>query len=118
MTIGRRYLVGMGVAAAIGAAVVALLPAGMRGAMGVAVVVGFFVQAPLGWMLVRVFGKPGFLPVWGIGILLRGLTVAVLAVAGSVTKLPELDVLLVGVVGTLFCLLLVEAGVLMTGDAE
>lgn len=118
MTPGRRYLVGMGIAASIGGVAVALMPAGIRGTVAVAVVVGFFVQAPLGFMLVRVFGKPGFLPVWGIGILLRMLTVGVLAVAGSVTKLPGLDVLLVGVVGTLFCLLLVEAGVLMTGDAE
>ena len=58
MTLGSRYLVGMGIAAAISVGALALTPTGIRSTVTVAVVVGFFVQAPLGWMLVRVFGKP------------------------------------------------------------
>lgn len=118
MTLGRRYLAGLAVAAAVGVAVVAFLPAGLRPAVTVAVVLGFIVQAPLGWMLLRVYGKPVFLQVWGLGMGIRGVSVGVLAIAGKVAGIRSLEALLVGLVATLFCLVLVEAGVLVTGEAE
>lgn len=118
MKAGRRYLTGLLVAAVMAVVLLALLAPSVRPVVGLALLLGFLIQAPLGLFLIRAFGTPQFLAVWGVGIGTRFVAVFLLAVVGSKLGFPALDLLLVGLVATLFCLLLVEAGALLKGEAE
>jgi hypothetical protein len=83
VTVGGRYVLGIGaVATATVALSVPLAPAARSGvwaALGAALAV----QGPLGWWLVRAIGSERFLLVWAVGIAARlaTLTLAALVVA-------------------------------------
>jgi hypothetical protein len=108
MTMGRRYLAAVGVVAAGGVALAALVPASDRPAVWWGVGVGVVLQAPLGWWAIKSVGTDRFMAVWGLGMLVR-LTVVV--VAGLVVQ-PALGAragaMLGAMVGVLVALLAVE----------
>jgi heme A synthase len=108
VTLGHRYLAGVAGVAALGAALVALVPAPDRAPVGWGVVVGLVLQTPLGWWAVRSIGTDRFLSVWGLGMLVRFASVVV---AGFVV-LPVLGrragAMLGSMVGVLVALLMVE----------
>ena len=118
MKVVRRYLLGLAAAAVVGVGVVLLLPGRLQGAIALAIVMGFLIQAPLGLVLVRAFGTERFLAVWGLGMGSRLLAVGLFAFLGMRMGIPALEPLLIGLVSTLFCLVLVEAGALLKGEAE
>ena len=118
MSATRRYVGGLVGAAGVGVGVVLLLPVGLRAVIAVAVLLGFIIQGPLGLAAIRVFGTDRFLAVWGVGMGTRFLAVILLAILGMRMGFPALEPLLIGLVTTLFCLLLVEAGALLKGEAE
>lgn len=103
-----RYLMGVALVVAGGAGLVMLVPAADRSATGWGVVVGLVLQTPLGWWALRSLGTDRFMPVWGLGMLVR-LTVVVLA---GLIVLPVLGrragPMLGAMVGVLVALLLVE----------
>jgi hypothetical protein len=103
-----RYLAGVGAIAAAAAGAAAAVPADVRPAVGWGVAVGLVLQAPLGWWALRAIGTERFMPVWGLGMLVR---FSVVAIAGLVT-IPYLgrraEPMLVSMVGVLVALLLVE----------
>jgi hypothetical protein len=108
VTPGRCYLVGTAAVTAAAAMLTVLLPAGERAVVGWGAAVGLVLQAPLGWWAVRSIGTDRFLPVWGLGLLVR-LTVVVLA---GLIVLPVLGrragPMLGAMVAVLVALLLVE----------
>jgi hypothetical protein len=109
MTAGRGYLAALFGAAMIAAAIVAALPAGVRGEALWGVVLGLVVQAPLGWWTIRSIGAERFQLVWAIGMLIR-LVVVFTAALFVVPALhwgmgPALGAL----AGTLAALLMVES---------
>jgi heme A synthase len=108
VTLGCRYLAGVAGVAALGAVLVAVVPAADRAAVGWGVVVGLVLQTPLGWWAVRSIGTERFMVVWGLGMLVRFASVLV---AGLVV-LPVLGrragAMLGSMVGVLVALLLVE----------
>lgn len=108
MTLGGRYLAGVAMVAAGGAALTALVPDTDRMAAGWGVVVGLVLQTPLGWWAVRSIGTDRFMVVWALGMLVR---LAVVLVAGLVV-LPVLGgragPMLGAMVGVLVALLFVE----------
>jgi heme A synthase len=108
VTLGLRYLAGVAGVAALGAVLVAVVPATDRAAVGWGVVVGLVLQTPLGWWAIRSIGTERFVVVWGLGMLVRFASVLV---AGLVV-LPVLGrragAMLGSMVGVLVALLLVE----------
>ena len=113
MTLAGRYLAGVGIVAAAGLGVMAVLPAGCRPGMARGMIAGLLLQAPLGWWTLRAIGTERFLTLWGLGILVR---LSVLAIAAFAT-IPALGdaaaQMLVTMVGVLVALLLVEGVVAM-----
>lgn len=79
MTAGRRYLLGLAFTAGLGGIMMALAPAPTRTQVGWGAAVGLVLQAPLGWWAIQSIGTERFLLVWGLGMLVRLL---VLALAG------------------------------------
>jgi hypothetical protein len=108
VTLGGRYLAGVAMVAAGGAALTVLVPDTDRMAAGWGVVVGLVLQTPLGWWAVRSIGSDRFMAVWALGMLVR---LAVVLVAGLVV-LPVLGgragPMLGAMVGVLVALLFVE----------
>jgi heme A synthase len=108
VTLGGRYLAGVAMVAAGGAALTALVPDTDRMPAGWGVVVGLVLQTPLGWWAVRSIGTDRFMAVWALGMLVR---LAVVLVAGLVV-LPVLGgragPMLGAMVGVLVALLFVE----------
>lgn len=108
MTLGLRYLAGVAVVAALGAAGTLIAPAAARAAVGWGVAVGVVLQTPLGWWAVKSIGTERFMVVWGLGLLVR---FAAVLVTGLVT-LPVLGrragTMLGSMVAVLVALLLVE----------
>jgi heme A synthase len=108
VTLGLRYLAGVAGVAALGAVLVAVVPATDRAAVGWGVVVGLVLQTPLGWWAIRSIGTERFVVIWGLGMLVRFASVLV---AGLVV-LPVLGrragAMLGSMVGVLVALLLVE----------
>lgn len=108
MTLGRRYLAGVGIVAAGGTVLAGLVPTEDRMAVAWGVVVGLVLQTPLGWWAVRSIGTDRFMAIWALGMLVR---LAVVLVAGLVV-LPVLGgragPMLGAMVGVLVALLLVE----------
>jgi hypothetical protein len=108
VSLGRRYLTGVAMVAAATALLVLALPAAVRGPVAWGGVVGLVLQTPLGWWAVRSIGTDRFLPVWGLGTLVR---FTVVLVAGFVVQ-PALGrrtgPMLGAMVGVLVALLLVE----------
>lgn len=118
MTRTRRYGVGLGVAAVLGLIVLAFLPAERRTAVAVAMVIGFAVQGPLGWLVARRVGTQGLLGVWGVGMLVRLTALAIAGFTGYALRMAAIDWFLIAIVATMFGLLQVEVVALLTGDAE
>ncbi len=108
MTLGRRYLTGVALVAAGTALLALLVPAAARGPVAWGGAVGLLLQTPLGWWAVRSIGTDRFLPVWGLGMLVR---FTVVLLAGFVAQ-PALGrrtgPMLGAMVGVLVALLLVE----------
>jgi hypothetical protein len=108
VSLGRRYLTGVAMVAAATALLVLALPAAARGPVAWGGAVGLVLQTPLGWWAVRSIGTDRFLPVWGLGTLVR---FTVVLVAGFVVQ-PALGrrtgPMLGAMVGVLVALLLVE----------
>ena len=71
MSLGGRYLAGVGLVAAGAGLLVLTLSGVSRGPAGWGAAVGLILQAPLGWWAVRAIGTERFLPVWGLGMLVR-----------------------------------------------
>ena len=113
MTLAGRYLAGVGIVAAAGLGVMAVLPAESRPGMAWGMIASLLLQAPLGWWTLRAIGTERFLTLWGLGILVR---LSVLAIAAFAT-IPALGdaaaPMLVTMVGVLVALLLVEGVVAM-----
>jgi hypothetical protein len=104
-----RYVAGVAAVAAGSALLIAaVVPVADRSLAGWGVVVGLVLQAPLGWWALRSIGTDRFMPVWGLGMLVR-LTMVVLA--GLIVQ-PVLGrragPMLGAMVGVLVALLLVE----------
>ncbi|MBA3522808.1 MAG: hypothetical protein H0T90_09935 [Gemmatimonadales bacterium] len=108
MTPGRRYLLGVAAVGAGGAGLVLAVAEPLRPALAWGMVTGLVLQAPLGWWAVRSIGTERFVPIWGLGMLVR---LTVVGVAG-LAVLPALGwpagPTLGGMVGVLVALLLVE----------
>jgi hypothetical protein len=103
-----RYLTGVAaVAAAAAGATVTVAPA-IRAEVGWGSLVGLVLQSPLGWWALRAIGTERFFPVWGLGMLVRFM---VLAIAGLIV-IPALGVragpMLASMVGVLVALVFVE----------
>ena len=108
MSPGAWYMTGLGLAAAIGAAVLTMAPPGIQNALAGGMAVGFLMQAPLGWWHVRTLGTGRFQLVWGAGMLIRllsvGVTALILVPAFRWQLAPALGALL----GSIAILLFVE----------
>ena len=109
MTLGRRYLAGVAVVAAVSAGLVAVVPASARTDVVWGVAAGLAVQAPLGWWALRSLGTEAFLAVWGLGLLLRFTVVGVVGLAVLPALGRRAGPVLGSMVGILVALLLVEA---------
>jgi hypothetical protein len=108
VTLGRRYLVGVAAVAAVGVALVAVVPGEIRGQVLWGVGTGLVLQVPLGWLALRSIGTEHFMLSWVSGMLVR---LAAVGVAGLVLT-PALGgsagPMLGSMVGVLVALLLVE----------
>jgi hypothetical protein len=113
MSPGAWYLGGLGLAAAIGAVVLAMASPGIRNELAGGMAVGFLVQAPLGWWHVRTLGTGRFQLVWGAGMLIRLLSVGVTALILVPAFRWQLAPALGGLLGTIAILLFVEVFAVM-----
>jgi hypothetical protein len=118
VTAAKRYLLGLGAVAVIGAMLAWLLGADLRAEVGFGVLIGLVVQAPLGWWTIRSIGTERFQLVWVIGMIVR---LAVVVIAGLVLA-PEYGwhtvATLAALVATLLVLLLVEAVTALRQQSE
>jgi hypothetical protein len=110
---GRRYLGGLASVAILGAAVVAFAGPADRLELAAGIGLGLLVQAPLGWLTLRIVGTARFQTVWLLGMLVR---LGVVALAGLIL-IPALNWQLVpalaGLVVTIVVLLVVEVVTVM-----
>ena len=105
---GRRYLTAVGVVAAAGVALAALVPAADRVAVWWGVAVGVVLQTPLGWWAVQSVGTDRFMAVWGLGMLVRLTVVLVAALVVQPAFGARAGPMLGAMVGVLVALLAVE----------
>ncbi|HXI64976.1 MAG TPA: hypothetical protein VNH14_10750 [Gemmatimonadales bacterium] len=109
MSLGRRYLFGVTVVAAGALLSSLIVPSDARTSVGLATALALFVQAPLGWWLIRAVGTVRLQLIWAIGIAAR---LALVAACGLVVA-PRLRLalapLLFTLVGVLMCCVVVEA---------
>ena len=108
MSPGAWYLGGLGIAAAMAAAVLTLAPLELRSELVGGMAVGFLVQAPLGWWHVRTLGTERFQLVWGAGMVLRLASVAVTALILAPVFRWRLGPALGALLGSIAILLFVE----------
>jgi hypothetical protein len=113
VTLAARYVAGVAAVGAAGLLLAAVARPGSRPGILWGLAVGLVLQAPLGWWTLRAVGTERFLPVWGLGMLVRFTVVAVAAFV----LMPAPDGLaapmLATMVGILVALLLVEGAVAM-----
>ncbi len=113
MTLAARYVAGVAAVGAAGLLLATVASPGSRSGILWGLAAGLVLQAPLGWWTLRAVGTERFLPVWGLGMLVR---FSVVAVAAFVL-MPAPDRLaapmLATMVGILVALLLVEGVVAM-----
>ena len=109
----RRYVAGVAVVAAAAGAVALALPGEQGRGAWFGLALGFLVQVPLGWWLVRSLGTSRFLTAWVAGM---GARVGLVALAGfvilPVLRWPKAPGL-VGLAAVLLALLGVEVSVAM-----
>jgi len=108
VTLGLRYLSGVGAVAALGTVVAMAVPAADRPPVGWGVAVGLVLQTPLGWWAVRSIGSERFVPIWGLGMLVRLTTVLVAGLVVTPALGPRTGAMLGSMVGVLVALLVVE----------
>jgi hypothetical protein len=111
VTRAGRYIVGVGAVGAAGALAAAAAPAASRPGIVWGLLVGLLLQAPLGWWTLRAIGTERFLPVWGLGMLVRFAVVAVAAFALMAAPDALAVPMLATMVAVLMALLLVEGAV-------
>lgn len=108
MSLGGRYLLGVGGVALGGALLGLLAPASVRAEVFWGAVTGLVLQAPLGWWALRSIGTERFMLSWGLGMVVR---LAVVLLAG-LTVPPAIGrsagPMLGAMVAVLVALLLVE----------
>jgi mannitol-specific phosphotransferase system IIBC component len=109
VTAGRRYLAGLAAVGTVGAITTLLVGPGLRAEVAFGLLLGFLIQAPLGWWTVRSIGSQRFQLVWVVGMVIR---LAVVAIAGLILA-PQFQwrtvPVVAALVATLLVLLLVEA---------
>jgi hypothetical protein len=108
VTLGARYLAGVGMVAAGGAVLTAVVAAADRMAVGWGVVVGLTLQTPLGWWALRSIGTDRFMLVWGLGMVVRFTVIGVAGLAVVPALGRRAGPMLGSMVGALVALLLVE----------
>jgi hypothetical protein len=117
VTRARRYVAGVGAVGAAGLVAAALVPAASRPGLFWGLIVGLLLQAPLGWWTLRAMGTERFLPVWGLGMLVRLAVVAVAAFALMAAPETLAVPMLAMMVAVLMALLLVEGAVAWRDNA-
>lgn len=117
MSRAGRYAAGVAAVGVVGLIAAWAAPAGSRPGVLWGMAVGLLLQSPLGWWTLRAIGSERFLPVWGLGMLVRFAVVGLAAFA--LMPAPErLAVpMLVTMVAVLVGLLLVEGAVAMREHA-
>jgi len=108
VTLGRRYLSGVGLVAAGGGLLVAAVSREVRAEVLWGVVTGLVLQVPLGWLALRSIGTEHFLLSWGLGTLVRFATVGIAGLAIVPALGGAAGPMLGSMVGVLVALLLVE----------
>ncbi len=108
MTLGRRYLAGVGVVAVAAATLAGLVPAADRAAYWWGVGVGVVLQLPLGWWAIQSVGTSRFMAVWTLGMLARLTTVLVTGLIVQPAMGSRAGPMLGAMVGVLVALLAVE----------
>ena len=104
MTVGRRYLAGVGGVAVAAATLAGLVPAADRAAYWWGVGVG----VPLGWWAIQSVGTSRFMAVWTLGMLARLTTVLVTGLIVQPAMGSRAGPMLGAMVGVLVALLAVE----------
>jgi hypothetical protein len=110
MTAGARYLVGLGLVAAIGAVAVRTTP-GARPGGWLGLFIALVVQAPLGWWVIDAVGTERFTLVWALGMLIRLAALGLMALVAVPALGWRPEPVLLTLVGALFALLVVEGAV-------
>ena len=117
MTVGRRYMLGLGTVAAAALLLGFVVSPAVRSGLWFATGLALLVQGPLGWRLVRALGTERLHLIWAIGIAAR---FALVAAAGFVLA-PRLGFalapLLFALWGVLMCCILVEALIVQAAQA-
>lgn len=108
MTPAFRYLAGVALVTAGGAGALLAAPASERASIGLGVLVGLVLQAPLGWWTLRSLGAERFTFVWGLGMLARFTAVGVAALAALPLMGEQTGPMLLAMAGILLALLVVE----------
>jgi hypothetical protein len=108
VSLGGRYLLGVGLVAAAGALLVLLVPAGVRPEVAWGTATGVTLQAPLGWWALRSLGTERFLLSWGLGMVVRFTVVLIAGLTVPPAIGRSAGPMLGAMVGVLVALLLVE----------
>ena len=108
MSLGGRYLLGVGLVAAGGAMLVLLVPAAVRPEVAWGTATGITLQAPLGWWALRSLGTERFMLSWGLGMLVRFTVVLIAGLTVPPAIGRSAGPMLGAMVGVLVALLLVE----------
>lgn len=108
MSLGGRYLLGVGLVAAAGAILVLLVPAAVRPEVAWGTATGIALQAPLGWWALRSLGTERFMLSWGLGMLVRFTVVLIAGLTVPPAIGRSAGPMLGAMVGVLVALLLVE----------
>src|SRR5437899_12245903 len=109
MTLGRRYLVGVGAVAAAALLLSFVLPRDARTGVWLATALALIVQGPLGWWVVRAIGTERLQLVWAVGIAARFALVAACGLLVAPRLGLALAPLLFALVVVLMCCVVVEA---------
>jgi hypothetical protein len=108
VSLGGRYLLGVGLVAAAGAMLVLLVPAAVRPEVAWGTATGIALQAPLGWWALRSLGTERFMLTWGLGMLVRFTVVLIAGLTVPPAIGRSAGPMLGAMVGVLVALLLVE----------
>lgn len=108
MSLGGRYLLGVGLVAAAGAMLVLLVPAAVRPEVAWGTATGVALQAPLGWWALRSLGTERFMLTWGLGMVVRFTVVLIAGLTVPPAIGRSAGPMLGAMVGVLVALLLVE----------
>jgi hypothetical protein len=113
VTRAGRYVAGVAAVGGAGLVAATAAPAGATPGILWGLFAGLLLQAPLGWWTLRAIGTERFLPVWGLGVLVRLAVVAVAAFVLMPAPAALAVPMLATMVAVLVALLLVEGAVAM-----